>query len=255
MMITDNSAPFLIADSVEESPDRVIYVHGTMDTGRSFVEVAACSGIRSFTYDRRGWGSRRDEETVDVESEARTLTELVNAVDATCVVGHSYGGLIALLAANRYGSSVKSLVVFEPPVRWLPWWPGMGTLELCAQEASESGPVAIARQLQAVVLGCVPDDLNDASQPEQLAIDGEHALAEMSHGLMSSELFDVLKLEQRTTVVSGSHSFPEHIAVADNLALCLPNGSRRQISGAGHLPHITHPDDLAGIIRSSLATQ
>jgi pimeloyl-ACP methyl ester carboxylesterase len=63
--------------------------------------------------DRRGFPPGPDVERVDFEDEALWLEPFLEP--GTHLVGHSYGGVIALLAAARRPEVVRSLTVIEPP--------------------------------------------------------------------------------------------------------------------------------------------
>jgi pimeloyl-ACP methyl ester carboxylesterase len=62
---------------------------------------------------RRGFPPGPDVDRVDFEDEAVWLGQFLEP--GTHVVGHSYGGVIALLAAARQPGLVRSLTVIEPP--------------------------------------------------------------------------------------------------------------------------------------------
>jgi len=62
---------------------------------------------------RRGFPPGPDVERVDFEDEAVWLEPLL--LPGTHLVGHSYGGVIALLAAARHPELLRSLTVIEPP--------------------------------------------------------------------------------------------------------------------------------------------
>ena len=62
---------------------------------------------------RRGFPPGPDVESVDYEDEAVWLDAFLEP--RTHLVGHSYGGVIALLAAARRPELVRSLTVIEPP--------------------------------------------------------------------------------------------------------------------------------------------
>jgi len=62
---------------------------------------------------RRGFPPGPDVEHVDFEDEAVWLDAFVEP--GTHLVGHSYGGVIALLAAARHPTELRSLTVIEPP--------------------------------------------------------------------------------------------------------------------------------------------
>jgi pimeloyl-ACP methyl ester carboxylesterase len=62
---------------------------------------------------RRGFPPGPDVAHVDFEDEAVWLEQFLEP--ATHMVGHSYGGVIALLAAARHPELLRSLTVVEPP--------------------------------------------------------------------------------------------------------------------------------------------
>lgn len=62
---------------------------------------------------RRGFPPGPDVEHVDFEDEAVWLEQFLEP--GTHLVGHSYGGVIALLAAARRPELLRSLTVVEPP--------------------------------------------------------------------------------------------------------------------------------------------
>ena len=62
---------------------------------------------------RRGFPPGPDVEHVDFEDEAVWLDQFLES--GTHLVGHSYGGVIALLAAARHPELLRSLTVIEPP--------------------------------------------------------------------------------------------------------------------------------------------
>ncbi len=62
---------------------------------------------------RRGFPPGPDVEHVDFEDEAAWLEQFLEP--GTHLVGHSYGGVIALFAAARRPELIRSLTVIEPP--------------------------------------------------------------------------------------------------------------------------------------------
>jgi pimeloyl-ACP methyl ester carboxylesterase len=62
---------------------------------------------------RPGYPPNPAIEFLDFDLQARALTELIEP--GTHVVGHSYGGVVSLLAAARVPERVRSLTVIEPP--------------------------------------------------------------------------------------------------------------------------------------------
>jgi pimeloyl-ACP methyl ester carboxylesterase len=109
-----------------ESPQesrRVVLVHGAHDSARSFEPVAdLLSDLDVVTYTRRGWGLDEDLAPVALATHVDDLLDVLDEQPAT-VVGHSWGGNVAMGAAIRRPDLVRSLGVFETAVLWLPGWP------------------------------------------------------------------------------------------------------------------------------------
>ncbi|MCY7301571.1 MAG: alpha/beta hydrolase [Thermoleophilia bacterium] len=94
---------------------RIVFVHGSVMGGRP-----TWSGQRGLAerfeieiVERPGFPPHADVERVDFEEHAALLAAGLPA--GVHLVGHSYGGLISLLAAAVVPGRVRSLTVIEPP--------------------------------------------------------------------------------------------------------------------------------------------
>jgi len=101
----------------------VVLLHGSMNTRRQwrllFDELK--STHRPVAVDLTGYGEApfpEDSAHHSMDVEARRIHDLVHGhlvEEGGChLVGHSYGGAVALCYAVRYPSQVKSLTLFEP---------------------------------------------------------------------------------------------------------------------------------------------
>ena len=93
--------------------DPVLLVHGQPGLGRDWERVAEqLSDHRLLIVDRPGYGQSGDE-TLSIEGNAEVLGDLVAELDAapTTVVGHSYGGGVAIVLAARRPELVAGLVL------------------------------------------------------------------------------------------------------------------------------------------------
>src|SRR5207237_1179460 len=116
-----------VVDHPSSAPDAplVVLVHGTMDRSTSFHRVMSflpdCSVI---AYDRRGYARSRFASPA-AESLADHVDDLLEVLDGrpAVVVGHSYGGDVALGAAVRRPDLVRAVAAFEAPMPWRPEWP------------------------------------------------------------------------------------------------------------------------------------
>jgi pimeloyl-ACP methyl ester carboxylesterase len=94
---------------------RVVLVHGSGGNARSAWASVRPLATR-FTLvapDRGGYPPNPPLERIDFEAQAEELAPLLE--DGAHLVGHSYGGVIALLIAGRHPRRVLSLTVSEPP--------------------------------------------------------------------------------------------------------------------------------------------
>jgi pimeloyl-ACP methyl ester carboxylesterase len=102
-------------DDTEDAGDSVILIHGTMTWGTACFEYqrSLAERYRLLVLDRRGFGSSPDIDRSDYEIDASDVVELLD-VGKAHVVGHSYGGVVAMLAAGRRPDAVLSLTLIEP---------------------------------------------------------------------------------------------------------------------------------------------
>lgn len=101
-------------DDVVPRP-RVLLVHGSVVNGDATwaAQRPLAERFELVIPNRRGFPPGPDVESVDYEDEAAWLDGLLEP--GTHLVGHSYGGVIALFAAERFPERIRSLTVIEPP--------------------------------------------------------------------------------------------------------------------------------------------
>ncbi|MEV6523368.1 alpha/beta hydrolase [Longispora sp. NPDC051575] len=109
--------------SADTDATPVVLVHGTLNWGAlAFEEQRPLSRYRRLLVpDRRGFGASPDltggAYTSDYDVDAEDIVELLGA--GAHLVGHSYGGVVALLAAGRRPDLVASLALIEPAAHML----------------------------------------------------------------------------------------------------------------------------------------
>src|ERR1700682_1270769 len=118
----------------------VVLIHGSLDRAASFTRVQRrLDDLHTVAYDRRGYQGSRRALPVNATLEGH-IDDLLAVIDGrlSVVVGHSYGGDIALGAALRArgGSGSVSRVAYEPPMPWLGLWACSAT-SAAAMEARE----------------------------------------------------------------------------------------------------------------------
>jgi pimeloyl-ACP methyl ester carboxylesterase len=94
---------------------RVLLVHGTMTWGEEcFAAQRPLAGEFALdVMDRRGFGDSPDIARSDWEIDAEDVLNLLGPAGAH-LVGHSYGGVVALAAAAQQPAAIRSLVLIEP---------------------------------------------------------------------------------------------------------------------------------------------
>ena len=98
----------------EQGP-KVLLVHGSIMNGEmTWAEQRPLSDRWQLAVvDRRGYFPNPPADHEDFAEDVPDVIELLG--DGAHLVGHSYGGVISLLAAAQHPAAVRSLTVIEPP--------------------------------------------------------------------------------------------------------------------------------------------
>ena len=210
---------------------RLVLVHGSVVNGAVTwaAQEPLAERFELVVPDRRGFPPGPEVTEIDFEDEAVWLEPLLEP--AAHLVGHSYGGVIALFAAARRPELVRSLTVVEPPCLGV----ARGNPVVDAyEEASERlwngprDPEAFLRAfLEAVGAPVPPGRFSPA------LLQGARMLMLERHPWEAEIPLDELAAAPfPTLVVSGAHSEPFDI-VCDVLEQRL-GAERAVLPGAGH---------------------
>ena len=94
-----------------------VFVHGSfrggLDTFRE--QLALADEYRVIVVDRRGFGGSACAASDGWPTDTEDLVALLDELGQAHVVGHSYGAVVALVAAARVPERLLSLVAIEPP--------------------------------------------------------------------------------------------------------------------------------------------
>ena len=107
-----------IAYRVVGEGDPIVFVHGVATSGADwlFVQPHLRERFAVVTMDRRGRGASGDGPGYELAREADDVLAVMDAVGAELLVGHSYGGLCSILAAERASDRLRRLVIYEPSI-------------------------------------------------------------------------------------------------------------------------------------------
>jgi pimeloyl-ACP methyl ester carboxylesterase len=236
------------------SGDPLVVVHGSWVDHHTWNAVvpAFAESFTVLAYDRRGHGqSELAEGQGSIREDAADLAALIEAFDLAPahVAASSWGGTIALRLAAERPEVFRTLVAHEPPIFGLleegPEVAAMGAtmesvvgtlaagdLEAGAHRFVDEiafGPGAwdgLPQEVRAIFVENAPTFLDECRDPEQLVID----------------LSTLAAFSRPALLTQGSESPAPFGRVLDLVIEALPATRRATIAGAGHVPHITHPD-------------
>lgn len=231
---------------------RIVMVHGSMDRASSFGRLMNRLGDRSIVaYDRRGYaGSAGTGPATGFAQQVADLVEVLGD-EAAVVFGHSYGGDVVLAAAEQHPELIRAALVWEPPQPWLTGWPattgngrhggnGDGDGDPTPEERAESF-------MRRMVGDRIWERLPERTRAQRRA-EGQALEAEML-SLAGPAPFSPAHVRIPVTVGRGGRSSTPHRRAARELAAALPAGTLVEIPEAGHGAHLTHPTELADLIR------
>ena len=241
----------------------VLLLHGTLSTGaqlRSLARALAADGeLAVVSVDRRGSGESRlpVSEPLDVATHVADLVAVLDAEghEATALVGHSLGGVVALEFAARVPGRTRAVVAYEPPYGLVAdrttrgWFVELAAAtEKAGRERGDAG--AAETFLRAVAGDAAWDALSDRARAF-LATEGGGARADVS--LLGADPDGLRRIAAPVTLITGDASDPLYGPIADALAARIATAHRVRLPGLRHPAPITDPEPVAAAIVAALA--
>ena len=196
-----------------------------------------------------------DDEGVLVAALAAEVDEPVH------LVGHSYGGAVALRLAVTNAAPIRSLTLVEPMA--MPLLGEAGETEVLAQynalrdrylEAAEAGRAGEAMEPYV-------DYWNGAGSWRAMPSETQTKLcgraaqlcaAFYANSSSATTLADCRALRCPTLIVCGGETRPPARRISEILAREIPGARRTVIAGAGHMSPLTHSAEVAAAIADHL---
>jgi pimeloyl-ACP methyl ester carboxylesterase len=220
----------------------VVWLHGWARQAQDFSAAAnalAERGISSVALDLPGFGV---SPAPDVAGGARHYAELITPVlreishEPVVLVGHSFGGRVAVVLASEHPELVKSLVLTGAPllrssspsrapfayraVRWLAQRHLVGEARL--ERARQRYGSSDYRRARGIVRDVLVATVNESYEPE------------------------LANLEMPVAFVWGEGDEEAPYTVAERAAALVPGPTTlRSIPGVGHMVPLEAPDELA----------
>ena len=237
--------------------ERIVLVHGSVVGGRGTWREQRRSVTEEadlVVLERPGFPPG-PLEAVDFEPQAEWVAERIEEGDH--LVGHSYGGVVALLAAAEVGGRLASLTVLEPPcTRVALDDPVVAEFARAGAELYASGAGLDPETFLRTFLAAVGSDFDPPSPLPPALEQGARALA-VERGPWEADIpLDALRaLGIPTLVVSGAHH-PAFDAICDTLEREL-RGERVVVPGHGHNPQLSpaFTDALLDFVGRAAATR
>lgn len=230
----------------------VVLIHGSLDSAASFARVVRrLPDLHTIAYDRRGYQRSRDvtplADTLDIHIDDLFL---VIGGRPAVVIGHSFGGTIALGAALRDdpGSTVQALAAFEPPLPWLPV-PGN---EASRARRYDDDPALVAEQFFRRVVGRSAWDRLSERAKDERRLDGPALAAEMRSIRGDQPPFDARLLALPAVFGRGDRSEPRQRGGVQWLVENVVGSELLEFPGSSHGAHLSHPDAFAHLVRRTV---
>src|SRR5918994_1287822 len=244
----------------------VVLVHGSWGDHHNWDPVVPglARTFRTLTYDRRGHSqSERPTSQASIEEDVADLALMITAqhVAPAHIVGHSFGGSIVLKLAAARPDLFASLTVHEPPL--------IGLL------GNDSGLPAVQQRIEAVIatLQSGRTELGAQQFVETVALGPgmwEKLLPEMRQTFVFNaptwldemnessaftlDLAGLTTFTQPALITQGDQGPPFFGAILNKIVEMLPHAQRHTFRGAGHVPHLTHPDDFVTVVASFVSS-
>lgn len=219
----------------------VVLIHGSLDRSAGMARLARLVSERNsvLRYDRRGYGrSWPHGGPFGVADQLEDLARCLRGRPAV-LVGHSFGGHIALRAASELGEQILGVSVYESPMSWHSWWPGdtAGGIGITAgpEKAAEA---FLVRLLGRAAWEALPERTKAHRRREGVALVGELG------ALRAGPPWNPGSIRCRVVCGVGSRALNHHQRGMRWLTSELPRGELVVLEGAGHGAPQSHPRDF-----------
>ncbi len=248
----------------------ILLIHGASSTLSVFEPTVApllSPSHRLVAYDRPGMGLSRDRpenaETLKVQADVAAGVIAAMNLDRPIVIGHSFGGAVALRLALDHPDRISGLVLMGAPAYD---WPGGVAWHYHWAASPIVGPLfnhVLTRPFIDGAMESGAEGLFAPQDPPQDYLNAINSRIAASPGALKANGRDVRALKKELIAQSPRYpdiQLPVAILVGDSdgvvspelhsmrLAQTLPNARIEVLEGVGHAPHEIAPDTLRTLV-------
>jgi pimeloyl-ACP methyl ester carboxylesterase len=256
----------------EGSGDAIVFIHGGLSGPAVWGPVRTATGkkYRSIAYAQRYFGSAAwpdDGKNFNLATHAQDLAKLIESLNAgpAHLVGWSYGGAVAAIAALRNPSLVRSLILYEPALGSV--LPADSPEGKTAREdrAKIFGPATAAvkagdtvqavRMLYEAIYQLPPGSFEGLPQSTQAGVLENARTRPLSIAAPPPNVTcDDLKAFTRPTLVMwGEKSQPYFALTSEAVANCVPGAQRVVMQNVNHNGPVRDPEGFSAAVLTFLA--
>jgi pimeloyl-ACP methyl ester carboxylesterase len=249
----------------------VILLHSSGSSGRQWDTLVAGlqSRFRLCTVDFHGHGGTSawpESRPLALEDDAALVAPLIAAsADGVHLVGHSYGGGVAIKLAQQYSRCIRSVAVYEPVLFRL-------LFDDNPRQAPAREVLAVAARMHtALLLGHTDraarmfvDYWSGTGTWEAMPLSRRHTVnarmpalaphfgALFNDGLNSN---DLARLPMPILCLTGARTKASTRRIGELLRTAMPEGTHEVLSAMGHMGPLTHAGAVAARLAGWLDTQ
>lgn len=240
------------ATTGEADGAHVTLVHGSLDRSAGLLKLSRRLDDRYLVtrYDRRGYG--RSSPCDGPFGMVQQVDDLVGVLRSrerpdgpSVVVGHSFGGNVALATAERHPELIAGVVTYETPLSWCDWWPG----DSAGGDALswQADPAQAAERFMRRLIG---DDRWERLPPSSRAARRREGVAMVGEllDLRREAPWDPARIPVPVLAMHGEFGQPHHRRGAEEIATVVSGAELGVLPGARHPGPNTHPDAAAAMI-------
>ena len=248
----------------------VVLLHSSGSSGRQWEALSTRmrARYRVVTVDVHGHGTTPEwpsDRPLRLEDDMALTAPLFGAAGPIHLVGHSYGGVLALKLALKHSSHVASVAVFEPV--WLRLLVDFNPRERAALSITRAAQSICEWHAQGQPMRAAERFVDfwsgpgtwSAMPPKAQTAVACRVPAVLGHfGAIfadSTRQTDLARLKMPVLCVTGTKTTEVARRIGELMQHWMPHATFEELSGAGHMGPITHADAFAARIERFIGAQ